>query len=55
MQDTGFHSRVQQAYERLIGENPERFLVVNAAQDRDAVEKDALEAVVCRLTALEQR
>lgn len=55
MQDTGFHSRVQQAYERLIGENPERFLVVNAAQDRDAVEKDALEAVVCRLAALEQR
>jgi len=49
-----FHGRVQQAYEQLISEDKERFLVVNAAQDRDSVEQDALKAVIDRISAYEQ-
>ena len=55
LQAVSFHGRVQQAYEQLISEDEERFLVVNAAQDRDSVEKDALKAVVERVSAYEQR
>ena len=50
-----FHGRVQQAYEQLISEDPARFLVVNAAQDRDSVERDALAAVIGRIAAYEQQ
>lgn len=50
-----FHGRVQKAYEQLISEDQERFLVVNAAQDRDSVEQDALRAVIDRISAYEQR
>lgn len=46
-----FHARVQQSYEELIRREPERFLVVDAAQDADSVARDALEKVLDRLTA----
>jgi len=55
MQAVQFHGRVQQAYEKLISQDEERFLVVNAAQDRDSVEADAISAVIARLSAYEQR
>ena len=55
LQAVEFHGRVQQAYEQLISEDEARFLVVNAAQDRDSVEKDALEAVISRISAYEQQ
>ena len=55
LQAVSFHGRVQQAYEQLISEDQDRFLVVNAAQDRDSVEKDALKAVIDRISAYEQR
>lgn len=55
LQAVSFHGRVQAAYEQLISEDEERFLVVNAAQDRDSVEKDALKAVIDRISAYEQR
>ena len=54
MQAVEFHGRVQAAYEQLIREDKERFLVVNAAQDRDSVEQDALKAVIDRISAYEQ-
>ena len=44
-----FHARVQQGYESLIQKEPDRFLLVNAAQPVQAVAKDALEAVLSRL------
>lgn len=44
-----FHARVQRAYERLIRENKKRFLVVDAAQEVEAVAKDALSATLERL------
>ena len=46
-----FHARVQQSYEELIHREPERFLVVDVAQDADSVARDALEKVLDRLTA----
>ena len=55
LQAVEFHGRVQAAYEQLIREDEGRFLVVNAAQDRDSVEKDAIAAVVGRLSAYELR
>ena len=55
LQAVEFHGRVQAAYEQLIREDKERFLVVNAAQDRDSVEQDALKAVIGRISAYEQR
>jgi len=55
LQAVEFHCRVQKAYEQLIREDESRFLVVNAAQDRDSVEKDALKAVIDRISAYEQR
>jgi len=55
LQAVEFHGRVQAAYEQLISEDESRFLVVNAAQDRDSVEKDALKAVIDRISAYEQR
>ena len=54
-QTVEFHGRVQQAYEQLISEDVNRFLVVNAEQDRDSVEQDALKAVIDRISAYEQR
>ena len=55
LQAVEFHGRVQAAYEQLISEDESRFLVVNAAQDRDSVERDALKAVIDRISAYEQR
>ncbi|MBR6569798.1 MAG: dTMP kinase [Clostridia bacterium] len=55
LQAVSFHGRVQAAYEQLISEDENRFLVVNAAQDRDSVEKDALQAVIDRISAYELR
>jgi len=55
LQAVSFHGRVQAAYEQLISEDEGRFLVVNAAQDRDSVEKDALKAVIDRISAYELR
>ncbi len=54
LQAVAFHGRVQQAYEQLIAQDESRFLVVNAAQDRDSVEQDALSAVVNRLAIYER-
>ena len=49
LQADAFHGRVQQAYERLIAEAPERFVVVNAAQPIEDVARDALQGVVARV------
>lgn len=49
MEDVSFHKRVQEAYERLIREDGQRFLAVDAAQDADSVAADALNAVLGRL------
>jgi len=44
-----FHARVQEAYEKLIHDNPRRFLVVDGEQDVDTVAADVLDAVLGRL------
>lgn len=49
MEGLDFHERVQKAYERLLRENRRRFMTVDAAQDVDAVARDALKAVLDRL------
>ena len=46
LQADAFHGRVQQAYEQLIAETPDRFVVVNAAQSIEDVARDALRGVV---------
>jgi len=44
-----FHARVQEAYEKLIREDPDRFLVVNADQGIEAVARETLGVVLRRL------
>jgi len=45
----GFLARVQDAYLRLAGEEPERFTVVDAERGADAVAEEALRVVGCGL------
>lgn len=52
-QAVSFHQRVQQGYEQLIAQNPERFLIVDASKDEDTVARDALRAVVERIVTCE--
>ncbi len=44
-----FYARVQQTYEKLIRDDPRRFLVIDGEQDVDAVADDVLDAVLSRL------
>jgi len=46
LQADAFHGRVQQAYEQLIEADPDRFVVVNAAQSIENVARDALIGVL---------
>ena len=52
-QAVSFHQRVQQGYEQLIAQNPERFLVVDASKDADTVAREALRAVLDRVVTYE--
>jgi len=47
--DKAFHQRVYSGYQRLITEEPERWVVVNAAQAPDLVSKDLKNVVLGRL------
>ena len=49
MESAAFHSRVQTAYEKLIREDPKRFLVIDGEQDVDTVAADVLDAVLNRI------
>ena len=44
-----FHARTEQAYERLMRENPHRFLPVNAAQPAEQVTEEAFSLLFSRL------
>jgi dTMP kinase len=44
-----FHARVQSAYEKLIRDDPKRFLVIDGEQDVDTVAADVLDAVLSRI------
>lgn len=44
-----FHTRVQQAYEEQLRKNPERFLIVDAAKDVDAVTEEIKQKLAERL------
>jgi dTMP kinase len=47
--DKDFHQRVYSGYQQLIAEEPERWVVVNAAQEPDLVAKDLQNVVLGRL------
>ena len=49
VESAAFHSRVQSAYEKLIRDDPRRFLVINGEQPVDIVAADVLDAVLGRL------
>jgi len=49
METVSFHARVQQAYETLIAQDPQRFVLVDASQSIEKVAQDALEKVLERL------
>ena len=49
LEDFDFHERVQRTYERLIRDNPQRYMIVNADQGAEALAREALAAVVTRL------
>ena len=49
VESAAFHSRVQTAYEKLIHDDPKRFLVIDGEQDVKTVAADVLDAVLSRL------
>ncbi|HNW87408.1 MAG TPA: dTMP kinase [Candidatus Limiplasma sp.] len=49
VESAAFHGRVQAAYEKLIREDPKRFLVIDGEQDVDTVAADVLDAVLNRI------
>jgi dTMP kinase len=48
-----FHNRVADAYQKIIQNDPDRFVIVNADQDIDSVQKELLNRVLPRLQAFE--
>ena len=48
-----FHARVEDGYHQLIEQDPERFAVVNAEGDRDAIAAEIAGKVLARLTEAE--
>ncbi len=53
MADDGFHTRTERAYRELAAREPERFLTVNADQDREKVTKEITAGVLARLAEAE--
>lgn len=54
MEADAFHARVEEAYHELIGRNPERFVVVDATQDRDTIAGQIAERVLAKLMEAEK-
>ena len=50
MEADAFHARVEEAYHELIARDPERFIVVDATRDRDAIAEEIAARVLGRLT-----
>ena len=48
-----FHARVETAYHELISRNPERYVVVDAREDREQIARTVSQAVLERLMAAE--
>ncbi|NDJ52014.1 MAG: dTMP kinase [Chloroflexi bacterium] len=48
-EELAFHQRVYDGYRKLIAEEPQRWVVIDANQSVEAVERDVLNAVVERL------
>ena len=49
----GFHAAVENAYHELISRDPRRYVVVNAAGDREKIAEEIAEKVLKRLTEAE--
>ncbi len=49
-----FHARVEAAYRTLIGQDPRRFVVVDASRSPEEVGRDAAAGILARLTAAEE-
>ena len=49
VESAAFHGRVQSAYEKLLHDNPRRFLPVDGEQEPDTVAAEVLDAVLSRL------
>ena len=52
-QKEDFHARVEAAYHELISRDPERYVVVDAREDREAIAKKISDAVLGKLIAEE--
>ena len=50
-----FFARTEAAYHQLVSRDPERYLVVNAAQDREAIAAQIAEKVLARLMEAEEQ
>ena len=46
-----FHERVRNGYLEMAAAEPERWVVIDADRDRDAIQKDVLAAVTAKLEA----
>ena len=50
--ELSFHEQVRNGYQRLINEEPQRWVVINAARSRQDVQQDVVRAVQNKLPAL---
>lgn len=48
-----FHNRVADAYQKIIQNDPDRFIIINADQDKDSVQSELLSCLLPRLRAFE--
>ena len=54
MEADSFHARVEDGYHQLIGRQPDRFVVVDAAKGRDEIAAEIAEKVLARLMKNEE-
>lgn len=48
-----FHNRVAEAYQQIIQNDPDRFIIINADQDKNSVQSELLSRLLPRLRAFE--
>ena len=54
MEADSFHARVEDGYHQLIGRDPDRFVVVDAAKSRDEIAEEIQDKVLTRLMRSEE-
>ena len=54
LESGAFHARVEEAFRRLVAEDPDRFVVLDATLPAEEIARQASEAVIARLCRAEE-